>query len=353
MTALTLQKAWQQRSGLALLLLPLACVFAVLSALRRGLYRFGLFQAIRLPVPVVIVGNITVGGVGKTPLTVHLVEQLRAAGRKPGVISRGYGRETVDVRAVSAASVASEVGDEPLLIARRTGAPVVVGRDRVAAAQALLAAYPEVDVLISDDGLQHYRLARDVEIAVFDARGAMNGWLLPAGPLREPVSRLATVDAVVCNIAVSPALTLGNPAAAFTHGPTPIRMQLVMTDAYRLDDPAQKKSLTQWVAERGDDTVHALAGIGHPERFFAQLRSLGLTLQTHPFPDHHRYSASDLPQDARAILVTEKDAVKLSHLAPADRANSGLIWVVPVQCRLEPDALLARILEKISGSPPA
>ncbi|MEO6354770.1 MAG: tetraacyldisaccharide 4'-kinase, partial [Burkholderiaceae bacterium] len=184
----TLSRAWLRRGLLACALWPLSRLFGTLLALRRALYRCGWLAAVRLPVPVIIVGNVFVGGTGKTPLTIWLVEALRRAGRAPGVISRGYGASTTTPRLVLPDATPQQVGDEPLLIARRAQCPVVVGRDRVAAAKALLAAHPELDCIVSDDGLQHYRLARDVEIVLFDGRGAGNGWLLPAGPLREPAA---------------------------------------------------------------------------------------------------------------------------------------------------------------------
>lgn len=335
--------AWQARGCVPVLLLPLATVFGLIAAVRRFAYRCGLLRSVRLPVPVVIVGNITVGGVGKTPLTMHLVEAMRRMGRHPGVISRGYGGQAEGVSAVGLNSTAAAVGDEPLLIARRTGAPVVVGRDRVAAARALLAMHPQVDVLLSDDGLQHYRLARDIEIAVLDGRGVMNGWLLPAGPLREPVRRLGSVDAVVVNSAGSDGAAV---SPASTSGPGNYRMHLFAGTVYRLGRPTSTVS----VEECARSHVHALAGIGNPQRFFDQLTALGIAHDPLPFPDHHAYVAGDLPRDGRPILTTEKDAVKLTGIA-SDCASE--IWVLPVECRIEPDNLAARLMEKICGSPTA
>ena len=333
-----LLRAWQSRGSLPCLLLPLAALFGLLTAGRRLAYRWGWLRSVRLPVPVVIVGNITVGGVGKTPLTIHLVEALCRLGRHPGVISRGYGGDVDGVCAVRLDSHATEVGDEPLLIALRTGVPVVVGRDRVAAAQALLAAHPEVDVLLSDDGLQHYRLARDAEVVVFDGRGVMNGWLLPAGPLREPVARLAGVDALVINAAES---AIAVPPAP-TCGVSIYRMRLQSGRIYRLGKPDETIDHGAFAGGR----VHAVAGIGHPQRFFDQLTALGITHDPLPFPDHHAYAAGDLPSDGRPILTTEKDAVKLNALVPA---YPGDIWVLPVNCFIEPDVLAARLLEKLHG----
>ncbi len=308
----------------------MALVFAALAGLRRVLYRAGILKSERLPVPVVVVGNITAGGSGKTPLVIWLVEALRRRGRHPGVISRGYGGRSAGVRKLSRGDTPAEVGDEPLLIARRTGCPVVVGRDRVAAGRALLAAYPECDVIVCDDGLQHYRLARDVEIVVIDRRGFMNGWPLPAGPLREPVSRLSIVDAVVAN---------GWP------GDAPFRMRLSGDRFVRLDGGASCTA----AALRGQ-RLHAVAGIGEPQRFFDHLAALGLAFEPHAFPDHHAYREEDLDFHGDAILTTEKDAVKFAGLA--DSPGRPMVWVLPVDAEVTPD-LAQFILERLDGSPPA
>lgn len=316
-------------------MLPVALIFSLLVRLRRTLYRRGWLSSERLSVPVVVVGNITVGGAGKTPLILHLAEALRQQGRHPGIISRGYGGSAAIPKVVTRASDTSEVGDEPLLLARRSGSPVVIGRDRVAAARALLAAHPECDVILADDGLQHYRLARDVEIAVFDQRGLMNGWLQPAGPLREPVSRLAAVDAVVLNGEVSspvPELDL----------PT-FQMRLSGDSFYRLDAPQSTCAAHDLAGKR----LHACAGIGDPQRFFAHLSALGLRFEAHAFTDHHAYQSSDLLFDGDALLTTEKDAVKLAALSLALP-----IWVLPVTAELSPD-LAAFVLETLDGCPPA
>jgi tetraacyldisaccharide 4'-kinase len=329
MLARWLQRQWFERRRLTpalWLFAPLAGLYAALAWLNRALAK-----PKRLPVPVVVVGNITVGGAGKTPLTLWLAEQLRARGWHPGVVSRGYGRSGDEVRVVQADSTPEEAGDEPLLIARRGAIPVWVGRSRAAAGEALLAAHPEVDIVLCDDGLQHYTLARDVELAVFDARGAGNGWRLPVGPLREPFSRLRSVDAVVAN-GVSPA-TLSAPVPVF-------EMSLRPASFYRLDDPAQTCT-ADTLRTRG--RLHALAGIGNPERFFATLAGLGLTCETHPFPDHHRYVQSDLAfAEGGILLMTEKDAVKCAHL------TVGEAWVLPVEAELSP-ALIDHIVEKLRG----
>lgn len=295
------------------------------------MYRIGLLQRERLPVPVVVVGNITVGGTGKTPLVIHLARALRALGRHPGIVSRGYGGETVEAVEVTPSSDPGAVGDEPLLLARRSACPVFVGRNRAAVGRSLLARHPECDVIIADDGLQHYRLARDVEIAMFDERGVMNGWSLPAGPLREPVSRLAQVDAVVLNgVGVPSAPTLDRPVFV---------MRLPGDIFQRLDDPL----MTCCAAELAGDKLHAVAGIGTPQRFFDRLREMGLSFVEHAFADHHAYRAEDLAFAGDAILTTEKDAVKLARL------SSPLpVWVLPVTAEVSPD-LAEFVLEKLNG----
>jgi tetraacyldisaccharide 4'-kinase len=330
-----LTRAWRARGPLAWLLLPVGVAFFALAALRRAAYRRGWLRSVRLPVPVVVVGNIVAGGAGKTPLTLWLAQRLSALGRKPGIVSRGYGREGTAVKKVGAGDTAQTAGDEPLLLARRSGCPVFVGGDRAAAACALLAAHPECDLILCDDGLQHYRLRRDLEIAVVDRRGLMNGWPLPAGPLREPAGRLAAVDAVVlhdCESVPVPGL------AAF-------RMRLRGGRCYRLDAPAT----TCEVGALGAGTLHAVAGIAEPQRFFDHLAALGLSFVPHAFPDHHRYTAADLNFAGDAILTTEKDALKCAGLTALP------IWVLPVDAVIDPD--LARFilaaLENPNGSAPA
>ncbi|MFN3884736.1 MAG: tetraacyldisaccharide 4'-kinase, partial [Rhodocyclaceae bacterium] len=281
-------QTWRRRGLAACLLLPLGLVFAALTGLRRWVYRRGWLKSGRLPVPVVVVGNIVAGGAGKTPLTLWLAERLRAAGRHPGIVSRGYGRVTHDIREVGAGDTAREVGDEPLLLARRSGCPVVVGGDRLAAARALLSAHPECDLLLCDDGLQHYRLQRDVEIAVVDRRGLMNGWPLPAGPLREPPGRMREVDALVLHDAVMPPVP-GVPCYT---------MQLTGQRFHRLDDSV----VTCTADDLAGLKLHAVAGIGEPQRFFDHLARLGLAFEAHPFPDHHLYRPADLEFVGDAIL---------------------------------------------------
>jgi len=322
---------------LTAVLAPLSVPFAAAAAARRALYRNGLLSVERLPVPVVVVGNVTVGGSGKTPLTAALADGLAARGWHPGIVSRGHGGDAERSDRHKALIVVPDsdpalVGDEPVLLAR-SGHPVAVARDRPAAGRALLAAYPRCDVILADDGLQHYRLARDVEIAVVDAaRGVGNGWRLPAGPLREARSRLASVDAVVELVTDASAGRAAWPGAW--------RMTLTGDTFHRVDAPVLTASPESF---RGAG-VHAVAGIGNPARFFAQLAGMGIRAVGHAFPDHHRYSPGDLAlPEARAILMTEKDAVKCSAFAD-ERC-----WYLPVRARIDP-ALVARIEEKIRGS---
>jgi tetraacyldisaccharide 4'-kinase len=333
-----LMRAWLRRGPLAWVMLPLATLFLLVVTLRRALYRFGLLPSRRLPVPVIVVGNTFVGGTGKTPFTIWLLEALRALGHMPGVVSRGYGSEREQVLLVEAHTLASEAGDEPLLIARRTGCPVAVGRDRAAAGAALLAAFPQVNLIVADDGLQHYALARDAEIVLCDERGNGNGWLLPAGPLREPSSR--SRDFTVVNALAVPA---GIPAPAYT-------MQLQAARAHRLGDPGQGEDLRS-LAESGQ-TIAAAAGIGNPSRFFSMLRTAGVRLaQEIALPDHYDFARDPFAQvQADLILITEKDAVKCLQLESF--RNDSRLWVVPVSAQVDA-ALAHRIVEKCRGFPTA
>lgn len=265
----------------------------------------GFFRSERLPVPVVVVGNIYVGGTGKTPVVICLIQKMIDAGLRPGVVSRGYGRKNSGVVSeVTALSEAIEVGDEPLMIFQRTAAPVFVGKDRPAAARKLLDNH-DCDVIVLDDGLQHYRLERDIEIAVVDVqRMHGNGWLLPAGPLRETIKRLEQVQAVVYNGDIS-----------HENG-----FNLVTDECYLLVNPEHKRRIGSWCNE----TVHAVAGIGNPQRFFGAIRKEGVNVIEHPFPDHHLFSITDLIfDDIYPVLMTEKDATKCYHL------HTENCWVVP------------------------
>lgn len=329
-----LRRLWRQR-GLATLLLPFALLFYFAATIRRALYRSRLLESRRLPVPVVVIGNLTAGGAGKTPLVLYLAQRLAAAGRRPGIVSRGYGARRSDAREVRNDSAPDEVGDEALLIKQRSDVPVFVGHKRATAGQALLAAYPDCDVILCDDGLQHYALERDVEIAVIDRRGFMNGWMLPAGPLREPVSRLQGLDACVLN----------QSSVAILAAVPQFRMRLAGSRFHLLGDPAQRGTAKDLAGKR----LHAFAGIGEPQRFFDHLQQLGLRFTAHAFADHHDYRLEDFAVPGDAILVTEKDAVKCARY----RAQVALpIWVLPVDAVVDPD--LARfVLEKLDGFAPA
>ncbi|MBC7513849.1 MAG: tetraacyldisaccharide 4'-kinase [Herminiimonas sp.] len=337
-------RTWMHRGAAACLLWPLSLLFGLVAAARRGAYRFGLCRQQRLPVPVVVVGNLFVGGTGKTPLTIWLVETLRQAGHRPGVISRGHGRNKAHVQEVLSHSPVGEIGDEPVLIAQRTACPLVVGRDRVAAGRALLAAHPDITVIIADDGLQHYRLARDIEIVLSDARGAGNGWLLPAGPLREPVSRRR--DFSVENVGTP---TAGSAAPALAK--EIIAMQLLAPVAEQLRDRSTRMTLAALAATDPAPRILAAAGIGNPARFFATLTAVGLVFDALPLPDHHVYTAQTFADcTAECILITEKDAVKCSEIAAL--ATDPRIWVVPVSAVLAA-SFAEKILEKLRGFPTA
>jgi tetraacyldisaccharide 4'-kinase len=320
---------WYGHTRRGLWLAPLAWLFAALTGLRRLGYRLGLLRGYRARVPVIVVGNITVGGTGKTPLVAWLVQQLRARGLAVGVVSRGYGRRGAGAQMVTADADAAEVGDEPLLLVRRLGVRLAVGRERAAAVRLLEV---DCDVIVADDGLQHYALARDFEIAVIDGRrGLGNGLLLPAGPLREPATRLARVDAVVVNgSGVAPAGAL--------------RMEV---EATRLVGVANgvEAAATAFAGRR----VHAVAALGHPQRFFELLRRLGITVIEHPFPDHQPLTAADLDfSDGLPVLMTEKDAVKCWRFAGPDA------WYLEVAARFA-DADAARLLDRVEAAvhPPA
>jgi tetraacyldisaccharide 4'-kinase len=324
--------AWMRITWLTLLLIPLSWLFRAAVGIRRNCYRTGLLRSERLPVPVIVVGNISVGGTGKTPLVLWLVTRLREAGYKPGIISRGYGGLARLPQCVGACDDASVCGDEPVLLARHSGCAVWIGKDRVAAALALLGANPACDVLVSDDGLQHYRLARDAEIAVVDgARGVGNGWMLPAGPLREPPSRLAEVDAVVVRGADA------RPALAAPLREDCIAMTLVPAGLRNLRDGRHDSDASRLRTLR----VHAVAGIGNPPQFFDTLTSLGIPHTPHAFPDHHVFVAADLVfSDCDAIVMTEKDAVKCERFATDTH------WSLQVDAVVD-DVLTHRVLQRL------
>jgi tetraacyldisaccharide 4'-kinase len=319
-----------KKTALAWTLWPASLVFRAVVAGRRALYRMGVLRTHSIRVPVIVVGNVTVGGAGKTPLTLALAHALTERNRNVAIVSRGYGGTNVEPRAVAVDDDPRIVGDEPLLYAN-AGFPIWIGHRRAAVAQALVAANPKVDVVIADDGLQHYALARTLEIIVIDAaREIGNGLVLPAGPLREPPARLNEADAIVRHVAREEA----HPA----HAGHATRMWLETLPWRNIARPDRIPAFDEWRS----GGVHAVAAIAHPERFFAALRTLGIEAQCHAFADHHLFSRDDLNfAGARAILMTEKDAVKCAAFAD-DR-----FWFLPVRARLDP-ALVDFVFERIS-----
>lgn len=342
-------RTWQARGWAAWLLWPLSLLYRLLVALRRQAYKQGWLHSVALPVPVLVVGNIFIGGTGKTPLTIALVEALRAAGFNPGVVSRGYGGQSqLTALEVQVDTHPALAGDEPLLIATRCACPVFVGRQRVQVAQALLAAYPQVNLIISDDGLQHYALQRQCELMLFDQRGIGNGFLLPAGPLREPASRQA--DGVLVNLATGGADVPADWRKDLTthplrqRWPTLSGMVLHSELAYSLQHAQVQKRLDQFAGNGC-----AAAGIGNPERFFTMLRQWGLAFHALPLPDHFAFTSDPFVAIAADwILITEKDAVKCRQ--HAHLRNDPRIWVVPVSAQLDA-ALIQHIVEKCGGYP--
>jgi len=323
-----LEQQWYRHNLWTVLLLPLSWLFGLLTALRRLAYRTGLKRRQRLPIAVIVVGNISTGGTGKTPLVLWIAEELRKHGYHPGIISRGYGGTNTQPQEILASSNPFETGDEPVLLAKRSACPVWVGRDRVAAGLALHSAHPDCNVIISDDGLQHYALQRDYEIAVIDGqRGFGNGWLIPAGPLREPTSRLRQVNAIVTHGAITP------PSRGFN-------MHLRGTTFRNLADSGKVATALDFAGLH----LHAIAGIGNPQRYFEQLQRMGLTVAAHVFPDHHPYRAEDLQfTGADAILMTEKDAVKCMDFAQPHW------WALEVNAEVNA-GLLEGILKKLEES---
>jgi tetraacyldisaccharide 4'-kinase len=308
-----LQKAWLSRGPLAIALLPAAWLYILLTALRRALYRVGVLSALRLDVPVVVVGNLIVGGAGKTPTTLALLALLRRQGWSPGVVSRGHGRASQDIVDVGLDTPVQQCGDEPLLLRLRGAAPVCVGADRVAAARELRQRHPEVDIIVCDDGLQHLRLARDVQIIVFDERGTGNGWRLPAGPLRDPMPRrLPPRSLVLYNASVPSTALPGHVARRSLAG-------AVSLAGWWLGDTPGRDVL----ASLRGRPVLAAAGLAHPARFFRMLREKGLEIVEHPLPDHHGYDELAWPDGFADVIVTEKDAVKLRP-APSGTVR---VWV--------------------------
>ena len=324
---------WYDEMRVPLFMRLLATAYAGVTGFRSWLYEKGALRSSRCGVPVIVVGNISVGGTGKTPLTIALVQRLQAEGFSPGVASRGYGREEPSQpRWVDRESNPAKVGDEPALIAHHTGARLRVDRDRAAAAKALVKA--GCNVVVCDDGLQHYRLARDIEIEVIDGRCRYgNALRLPAGPLREPVERAQRCDFRVVNLGGNGSQS--NAGAGFGEWP----MRLLAEQSLPITG-GRSRLLSSFSGQR----VHAVAGIGDPERFFTMLRSFGIAVVPHAFSDHHHYSAADFEFGSRLpVLMTEKDAVKCADLARDD------YFSVPVRAEL-PEAFWVALLDKLHAA---
>lgn len=323
-----LVQAWYADSPWLHILKPLSYFFRRQVEQRRAEYLNGSRPSWRAPVPVIVVGNISVGGVGKTPLVARLAQMLMEQGYHPGIVSRGYGSKAPHYPfAVNPNFSAKECGDEPLMLARRTGCPVVIDPDRVAAVKHLLAKY-DCNLIISDDGLQHYALARDIEIAVVDGqRGLGNRLCLPAGPLREPPERLSEVDFIVMN------------GEGFIADQDSVPMKLVPSDLVNLG--SREFIPVDGLVRQGP--VHAVAGIGNPERFFMTLKSLGYQIRPHAFADHYPYSAKDLQfNEELPVIMTEKDAVKCAAIAKQN------YWYLKVDARL-PSSFDEELLEKVAS----
>jgi tetraacyldisaccharide 4'-kinase len=329
--AQVLAQAWLRRGWLAWALLPVAWVFGLLSGLRLWLYRLGVLKSESVGVPVVVVGNLIAGGAGKTPTVMAVASLLRSQGHRPGVISRGYGREADEVVDVQPSTTVTRCGDEPLLMRLRLQCPVVVGRDRVAAARELLRLHPAVSIIVSDDGLQHLRLARDAQVLVFDQRGAGNGWLLPAGPLREPMPTKPPVRSVVLYNADSLSTPLPGCIARRSF------IGAVSLQDWRAGAPASPATLNALQSK----PLVAAAGMAHPQRFFDMLSTeAGLRFAPLPLPDHFDYATLPWPDGTPDVVLTEKDAVKLDP----QRLGATRVWVVPLDFRPGADfdrALLA------------
>ena len=316
--------SWYKPHPIRWLLWPLSLLYRLIMGLRKLLYRLGIFKQYKLAVPVIIVGNISVGGTGKTPFVIWLAKQLQQAGFRPGIISRGYGGKAEHYpQEVMPDSDPAIVGDEPIIISRHTGCPMIVDPHRINAGNMLLQRH-NCDIIISDDGLQHYALARDIEIVIVDGQRLFgNQYSLPAGPLREPISRLKNIDFIVHNSAAHSSYS----------------MSLSQGQAINLSNSEIKKDLVDFK----EQFVHAVAGIGNPNRFFEQLSKQGLHIQAHEFKDHHRYEKSELQfNDNNPILMTEKDAVKCHEFAYEN------MWYIPIEATIT-GQLEHSILHKLAG----
>ncbi len=325
----TLSRLHYSKSLFPLLLLPLSAIFFLISFARKYLYRFNFLKSYKLKVPVVIVGNISLGGTGKTPLVIHLANELKKNGYHPGIVSRGYGSRAIGATEVNQKSNTDEVGDEPILIQKHTRMPVFVSKDRVMAAQALVKKYKKIDVILSDDGIQHYRLMRDIEVLVIDGtRKFGNGYLLPAGPLREPIYKLNDVDAIVCN------------------------HKKVIGDSYLMKYKREflinlKTNQAISLNKVRLRNIHAIAGIGNPDLFFNDLKSLGLVFDSSAYKDHYRFTKKDFKtMNGKNIIMTEKDAVKCEKFA------QDKFWYVPVSVEIDSkfiDVILKKLKYKSHG----
>lgn len=333
--AVDITSVWRQRGPLAWALLPLTALFATLSGLRRLGFRSGWLKATRLPKPVLVVGNRIVGGAGKTPATIAILQHLKAQGWHPGVLTRGYKAEAsqhprpllLDASSQDQLTV-QDTGDEPLLLWRRTHVPVMIDPQRARGGQAMLKRHPEINILVCDDGLQHLALSRDIEVIVFDERGQGNGWLLPSGPLRESLNTPATRGLV------APPIVLYNADHPSTHLPGHCAHRST-APLIHLEDwwagASPNTSRTFQPKDQGPAPAWALAGIAQPDRFFSQLRTLGWRIHGHPLPDHADLSVLPWPEDVRHVIVTEKDAVKLSPQRVKQQRPHTTVWVAGLE----------------------
>ena len=308
----TLSRLHYSKSLFPLLLFPLSAIFFLIFFIRKYLYQFNFLKSFKLNVPVIVIGNITLGGTGKTPLIIHLAKELKKNGYHPGIVSRGYGARSISATEVNQKSDIDEVGDEPILIQKHTHMPVFVSKDRVMAAKALIKKYKKIDVILSDDGIQHYRLMRDVEVLVIDGtRGFGNGYLLPAGPLRELKYKLNDVDVIVCN-----------------HKKVIDGSYLMKYKSEFLVNLKTKQKIPLSKVRLGN--IHAIAGIGNPDRFFNDLKSLGLVFNSSAYQDHYRFMKKDFKtMSGKNIIMTEKDAVKCEKFAQDN------FWYLPIDVDID------------------
>ena len=338
----TVTRAWQRQALWLWLLLPISWLYGLNTMLRRQAYKIGLLSSYRAPIPIMVIGNISVGGSGKTPLIIALVNYLQDKGVKVGIISRGYGGDSSQMPAlVTATSLPSVVGDEPCLIVHMTGAAMAVCPNRQQAVTTLLDAYPDLQLIIADDGLQHYALQRDIEWIVVDAaRGFGNKQLLPTGFLREPMSRLEGAN-VIYHEKPSTDLTRTSRSGNKIQSTDRLTMHLQAGEFQRLWNPTSSAAQLNSVKPTNNSRVHAVSGIGYPQRFFDTLESIGFEVIGHPYPDHYDFSLTELLQYGDyPIIVTSKDAVKISALLADYTATQALsdkylelvsrLWVLPV-----------------------